>query len=290
MRKNQIILVAIAVVAGTALYLFGNTIKPKTGQAADQHNHAEAPMAGPMMGGLEDITPADINSLTAAAKKKLKPETMANLEALERQLAKARTDAEKTEAYDLVGRFWHDQKNRLFAAYYVGQSGLLDNSEKKLTFASHLLAEDINKENDPSVRKLMFDVADACYQQLMRVNPADEDVAIDHKLLIIEGAGNVMQGVVMLRDWSDKHPENKRAHLILGSMSIQSQQFEKALERADKVLALDRKNLEAYLLKSQAYQLMGQKDKAIAVLNEAKEMMNNPDFSKDVDAFIEQMK
>ena len=31
MRKNQIILVAIAVVAGTALYLFGNTIKPKTG-------------------------------------------------------------------------------------------------------------------------------------------------------------------------------------------------------------------------------------------------------------------
>ena len=99
-----------------------------------------------------------------------------------------------------------------------------------------------------------------------------------------------MQGVVMLRDWSDKHPENKRAHLILGSMSIQSQQFEKALERADKVLALDRKNLEAYLLKSQAYQLMGQKDKAIAVLNEAKEMMNNPDFSKDVDAFIEQMK
>lgn len=290
MKKNQIILVAAAVAAGTALFFFGNTIKPKSSHTATEHNHTEAPMAGPMMGGLDDITPADINGLTAAAKKKLKPENIGELEALEQRLAKARTDAEKTEAYDLVGRFWHDQKNRLFAAYYVGQSGLLDNSEKKLTFASHLLTEDINKENDPSIRKLMFDVADACYQQLISLHPEDEDVAIDHKLLIIEGAGNVMQGVVMLRDWSDKHPGNKRAHLILGSMSIQSQQFEKALERADKVLALDNKNLEAYLLKSQAYQLMGEKEKAVAVLNEAKTMMNNPAFSKDVDEFIKQMK
>lgn len=289
MKKTQIILIAAAVAAATALYFFGNTIKPKTGQVTG-HNHTEAPVAGPMMGGLDDITAADINGLSAAAKKKLKPENISELEALEQQLAKARTETEKTEAYDLIGRFWHDQKNRLFAAYYVGQSGLLDNSEKKLTFASHLLTEDINKENDPSVRKLMFDVADACYQQLISLHPEDEDVAIDHKLLIIEGAGNVMQGVVMLRDWSDKHPGNKRAHLILGSMSIQSQQFEKALERADKVLALDNKNLEAYLLKSQAYQLMGQKEKAITVLNEAKTMMNNPAFSKDVDEFIKQMK
>jgi tetratricopeptide (TPR) repeat protein len=286
MKKNQIIVVVIAVVIGILLFVFGNTQKPKAVVEGDNHQHSEAPM---MMGGLDDVTPADIQSLVAVAKKKLKPEVLSNIELLEKQLATTQTAAEKTEALDKVGRFWHDQKNRLFAAYYVGQSGILDNSEKKLTFASHLLSEDIGQENDPSIRKLMFDVANACYEQLIAKNPHDADVVIDHKLLIINGAGNVMQGVVALRNWSDEHPENKRAHLILGSMSIQSQQFDKALERADKVLSLDSQNLEAYLLKSQTYQVMGEKDKAIEVLNDAKKMMNNPQFSKDVDEFIKQM-
>lgn len=289
MKKNQIILILVAIVAGLSLFIFGNTVKPKK-QSTD-HNHSEqGPMTGgPMMNGLADVSPADIKALTNSSYKKLNPGNQEKLNQLEANLTKAQTQEEKTVAYDAIGRFWHDLQNRLLAAYYVGQSGLLDNSEKKLTFASHLLSQDILTEKDPSVRKLMYNVADSCFMALQEVTD-DADNFIDHKMLIINGGGPVMQGILQLREWSDKHPDNKRAHLILGSMSLESNQLDKAIERADKVIAMDNQNLEAYLMKAQAYEMKGDKTKAIEILEKTKAFMNNPQFSEEVDQYIKKLK
>jgi len=69
-------------------------------------------------------------------------------------------------------------------------------------------------------------------------------------------------------------------------MSIQSGQFDKAVERADAILAVDDSVLDAYLFKADALFKLGKIAEGKVVLEAAKKMMNNPDFSKDVDEYI----
>ncbi len=289
MKKSQIIVVAVALVLVVVLYNFGSIVKPKKEAApeaattqTDDHEHT--PMVSPMA----KIAPAEIGPLVASFKKKLNPSLVNKVEDLEKGLEAASGDAAKAVALDNIGRFWYEQKNRLLAAYYVGQSGFLDNSEKKLTFASHLMSEDIETQEDPAVRKLMFEVANKCYDKLLTLQPQNEDVRIDQALMIINGSGEVMTGIGTLLDIVDKNPKNLRAQSVLVNMAIQSGQYDKAIERANVILEQDPERLEAYLMKSDAYARAGKKDEAIATLQTAKKVMNNPDFDKDVDKFIEE--
>lgn len=283
MKTRHFLVILIAVVAIGSIYYFGNIVKPKVvseekHQEGDGHEHA--PMS------MDEITPANFENLLASAKKKVSPQNLGKITDLEQSLAKATSNDQKSAILDSIGRVWYDQKNRLMAAYYVGNSGLLDNSEKKLNFASHLLSEDIKAEQDPALRKFMYDLAKSCYEQSEKINPNDPSVQIDHAMLYIDGAGEIMKGVGMLKAVVDKDPKNIPASIILGKMSIQSGQFDKAVERADAILAVDDSVLDAYLFKADALFKLGKIEQGKAVLEDAKKMMNNPDFSKDVDEYI----
>lgn len=292
MKKNQIIIAGVALLATVGIFTFGNTVKPKkdpevTTTSAqhsedDGHEHSHA-------GGLADVQAAKIEDLSAAYVKKLKPELAEKIQKYQEELASTTSNTRKAELYDLIGRVWHDQKNRIMASYYVGNSGLLDNSEKKLTFASHLISEDITTENDPGIRKMMFDMGMRCYDQLIAAQPQNQDLKIDQAILIIDGSGEVMKGVGQLLALTEENPNNKRAQMVLGKMAIQSKQLDKAIERADNILKIDSKSLEAYLLKSQAYEMQGDLESVKKIMLEAKAMMNNPEFSKDVDKYLSEL-
>jgi len=283
MKSKHFLVIALGILAIGCIYYFGNTVKPKapvveTHTEDDGHEHA--PMT------MNDITPANFESLLAVAKKKVSPQILGKLRDLEQSLADATTNEQKAIYLDAIGRVWYDQKNRLMAAYYVGNSGKLDNSEKKLNFASHLLSEDIKTETDPSVRKLMYDLALSYFEQSEKVNPNDASVQIDHAMLYIDGGGEIMTGVGKLLAIVEKDPKNIPATIILGKMAIQSGQFDKAVERADIILNIDNKVLDAYLFKADALFKLNKIQEGKKVLEEAKLMMNNPEFSKDVDEYI----
>lgn len=289
MKKNQLILIGLAVLAVVLIYTFGNTVKPKKSNTETAQHSVESAQEHSHATGLADIEAAKIETLSAAYVKKLKPELADKIKSYEAELSQSIDNNRKAELYDLIGRIWHDQKNRLMASYYVGNSGLLDNSEKKLTFASHLISEDITSENDPSIRKMMFELGMRCYDQLIKLQPSNDDLKIDQAILIIDGSGEVMQGVGQLLALAEEQPNNKRVQMVLGRMAIQSKQLDKAIERADNILKIDSKSLEAYLLKSQAYELQGDLESVRKVMLEAKAMMNNPEFSKDVDKYLEEL-
>jgi tetratricopeptide (TPR) repeat protein len=288
MKKKQIILISSAAVLALLIYTFGSTIRPKNSNTntanTEQHDDHEHNPMNP----LEHVQEADIDAVAENFRKKLKPEFQDKLVQLDEQLKNISNEQAKAEILDQIGRIWYDQKNRLMAANYIGKSGLIDNSEKKLTFASHLISEDIETESDPSIRKFMFGLGAKCYDKLVTLQPSNEDVRIDQALLIINGSGEVMKGIGILLDIVDKNPENLRAQSVLTGMAIQSGQYDKAVERADKMIDIDPNRLEAYLMKSDAYAKLGEKDKAIEVLQQAKKVVNNPDFDKDVDRFIEE--
>ena len=69
---------------------------------------------------------------------------------------------------------------------------------------------------------------------------------VENALKLIE-SNNPMEGVFMLRKILEKEPKNKEALFNLGVLSIQSRQFNKAIERFNQLLIIDSLDKRAYL-------------------------------------------
>lgn len=69
---------------------------------------------------------------------------------------------------------------------------------------------------------------------------------VENALKLIE-SNNPMEGVFMLRKILEKEPKNKEALFNLGLLSIQSKQYDKAIERFNQLLIIDSLDKRAYL-------------------------------------------
>ncbi len=74
--------------------------------------------------------------------------------------------------------------------------------------------------------------------------------------------------------------------MVLGIGAVISRQFDKGIERLNKVVAFDPKNLEAVSWLADAYAGNGDKQNAIKWYEQSKRLVNNPAFSKEVDERI----
>lgn len=132
-----------------------------------------------------------------------------------------------------------------------------------------------------------------CYEKALELDTENTDAQINLALAYMESQGSadeVMKGVTMLRQITDKDPGNIAANLILGKYGIVSGQFDKAAQRFEKVLSVDSLNADAYLYLAQAYQSLGEKEKAIHALEKCRSLINDPDFANDITAYIEKLK
>ena len=286
MKSIHYIAIAIALALGGLLYFGGNTVAPKK----------EKPATGPMAGGgtagerqaagLDIPEPANFDSLLIAAKKKLSPAAQADINRQENTITRGDVKEQQILAFETLGKLWQQNKNRAIAAYYFAQSGKLENSQKKLNFAAHLLSEELHEERDPHVRQWMAEVAIECYQQSIALNPANDTTRIDLAAVYIEGTGETMKGIEQLLTIVRQDSTNIPANIILGKMAVESGQLDKAILRGQTILRVDKENIEAHMFLAEAYKRKGDVAQAKALFTEAKKIMNSPAFSKDMDDYM----
>jgi len=85
-----------------------------------------------------------------------------------------------------------------------------------------------------------------------------------------------MQGIRMIREVLNKSPENEFALFSLGNLSMQSGQFEKAIERFEKLISLNPNDLEAQLRLAECYLQTQQPEKALPKLKLVLENTEEP--------------
>jgi cytochrome c-type biogenesis protein CcmH/NrfG len=99
-----------------------------------------------------------------------------------------------------------------------------------------------------------------------------------------------MRGVQILLAITRQKPDDVPANMLLGRMSIQSGQFDKAIGRFETILKTEPENKEALYFEAQAFEGKGDKKKAIELLEQCKRIVNDPAFSKDIDQHISTLK
>lgn len=100
-----------------------------------------------------------------------------------------------------------------------------------------------------------------------------------------------MQTILKLKDLADAEPENVEAQYHLGVFSWETGQYDKAMERFRKTIALDPKGYpDAYAYLGQAYASLDSTDEAITALETYKTLVTDTALVNGADRLIMEIK
>ncbi len=111
-----------------------------------------------------------------------------------------------------------------------------------------------------------------------------ETASIETALKLLDGE-NPMQGIFMLREMVEKNPKNTDALYYLGILSIQTGQYENAIERFNQIISIDSSDKRAYLQLGISNYLLGNVDRADSLFNIVKSA-NDELLTKEIEDFL----
>jgi tetratricopeptide (TPR) repeat protein len=236
------------------------------------------------------MKPASQDSILTASLMQLPKTTADTVETMKKELAAMHDSSRMAPVFIRLSKLWERNKMLPAAAFYRAKAAKLENSGKSLTFAGQIFLQLMENEQNPSMQMWEAGEAISVLEKAQSIDPANEDAKLALAAVYIEGSGEPMKGVQMLLAITREKPDDVPANLLLGRMSIKSGQWEKAVKRFETVLAKEPNNKEALYFAAQAYEGAGNKKKAIEALEQVKKVVNNPEFSKDIDNHINSLK
>jgi tetratricopeptide (TPR) repeat protein len=240
-----------------------------------------------------DATSFSINSYLDQAKQKLPASKLIYLSKLENNITRGDVKQQSVKSFRQIADFWKDSaKTFIPYAYYTAEAAKLDNSEKSLTFAARLLLDNMRVENDEVLKGWEAETAIDLYKMALQFNPNNDSLKLGLGSCYVYGKGMIgdaaetMKGIQLLLQVVKKDSSNMKAQMVLGIGGVISRQYNKAIERLAKVARAEPENLEAISWLADAYAATGDNSNAISWYQYSKKLVNNAEFSKEVDERI----
>lgn len=259
MNRQQIISVTAAITAVFLLYFFGRTVPKKVEDDHAGHDHSAAtPPAG---GANTQAVTLDFPTMLGLAKKRLNPQQLQKVTEWENSVVRGDVKNQQIQVYRKLSAFWMDTIGAFVPyAKYIAEAAKLENSEKNLTFAAHLFLRELQTVSEQPLQVWMAKEAKELFEKAFELNPANDSTKVGlGSTYFFGGAGNEapMRGIALIREVAEKDPQNAFAQYMMGVGSTISGQWPKAIERFEKVLALEPQNLEVILRLADAYKTSG---------------------------------
>ena len=122
------------------------------------------------------------------------------------------------------------------------------------------------------------------YQSITENTPRP-DLEARMAMTLVPG-NDPMKGILRLRELVEENPDNLEAQYNLGLLSIQSGQFDRAVERFLVVTKLDPENVEGYFYLGVSYLETGENDKAKESFSKVMKQGNDPAIIKLVEDYL----
>lgn len=279
--NKRIILAIAGTVLVFALFFFGKTTTAK--KDIPTITKAETPSF-------------NINDTLIAEKKKLSPAHLLYITNIENNISRGDIKSQSENQYTSLAIFWKDSVSSFIPyAYYLSEAAKLDNSEKKLTFAARFMLENMRREDEPGKKVWEAQTAADLFERALKLDPENDDLKVGLGSCYVYGEGMIgnadqtMKGIQELLEVVKKDSNNMQAQLVLGVGGVISNQYDKAIERLNKVVSFDPHNLEAVSWLADAYAAKDDKKNAIKWYEQSKHLVNNPEFSKQIDERIKEV-
>ncbi len=243
--------VAVALFAG--LY-FGLKTTPPEWAATEQSRALRGEQASP-------------NQLTAAAKERLTPEERAELLVLEQAVNAAADEAERAQRLKELSRWWYAQGHRGIAALVAEQVAEASPSDSAWAVAGATYYQALQEESNTRLRSFYTQRAVRAFENATSLAPDCVEHRVNAALVYAENppTDNPMKAVQMLRTLEQQYPQSAAVYNALGRLALKTAQWERAIERLEKALALEPQNPNTPCLLMKAYEGAGMSEKAAAL-------------------------
>jgi outer membrane protein len=144
---------------------------------------------------------------------------------------------------------------------------------------------------DKSKAQDLAEKARSNYNEAIKLGSGEE--ALDMKANIAMtfiATSNPMQGISLLTEILEEDPEHEGAIFNLGILSIQSNQYDKAVDRFEKLVTLHPENLQGQFYLGLSYMESGEKEKAREQFEKVKTLDSDPEVQATVDSYLEEIK
>ena len=280
MKKPQWITAGIAIIL--VIGLFAATKKQIFGPPAIKKPEMQATAQASL----------SIDNILAHAKEGLTPDQITRLDLLEHSISRGDVKNQQIQIYHQLAHFWADSVQKFVPyAWYLSESARLENSEKSLTFAAHLLLDSLSNEGNPELKQWEALQAKDLFERSLKLNPGNDSSKVGlGAVYLYGGIAMPMQGISLIREVADRDSSNIYAQMTLGQASIESGQLDKAVERFKTVARLQPDNIEALFLLAGINEQMGNKAEAIEWYQKSLPLINNSVTKKEVEARIAELK
>jgi tetratricopeptide (TPR) repeat protein len=290
-KQSQWTTLSVGAILTIIIFLFGRTV-PSKKPIVVAPDEAVAPATD-----VSPIATISIESLLDKAKKQLSPEQVAHLASLENKVAyqapDSRSRAQILGIYHQLEHFWGDSVG-FFPGYawYKAEGARLENSEKSLTFAAHLILNNIENDPnpDPALIKWKALQASDLFERSLKINPDNDSSAVGLGASILFGnTSSPMEGIKLIRGVAEKDSTNIFAQMTLVKASLLSGQFDKAITRLHTVCRIQPGNLDALLLLADLYEQTGDKAAAAATYRKSLPYIPRPNAKAEVEKRIAEL-
>ena len=278
MLKKQILLTLIGLGIVIALFMLASTVAPKTKQAV------------PAVSAVKSF---DIHQFIAEKKMQLSSSLALELGKLENSVTRGDVNSQLVTANTQLAGFWRDSiKSFEPYIYYLSEAAKLDKSEKNLTFAAQLILHNLRSEQDEAKLNWETEQAIALFEMGIALYPDNDDLKVGLGSCYVFGKGRVggpeetMKGIQQLLSVVRKDSNNMKAQMMLGVGGYVSGQYDKAIERLQKVVTAQPDNIEAIAFLADTYAAKGDKQEAIKWYLISKRLVNDSHYSEEVDERI----
>lgn len=275
-RSKQIIVVVLVLVLMGAL--LAQPIKGLVKKDAAASGSSE----------VKKVSLVTLESVSQTAKTGLSENINRQLTELENKLAAA-PDEERLGLLKTLAERWNDVNKPAPLGFTYEKIAELQPSLANWLLAGDAYTEAYQNLQDTVVSHELNNRSVYAYEQALALQPGNLEAKTGLGVSYVNKGDNPMAGISLLLEVVKEDPENLKANKSLGLFSMQSRQFDKAIDRFKTVLSVNPEEPESWFYLATSYENIGLKQEAIEAYAKSKQLASDPSLSQFIDRKVEEL-
>lgn len=274
--KQIIVIAAVVILIGVLL------VQPIKG-LVDKNDSATTETAAE-----DTASKYNLAAVSAMSKQSINAAWAQEITDLERAIEQTETADERLSLLRQLAQKWDDVAKPIPQGFIYEQIATERPTVEDWLKSGDAYRQGYTNLQDTALASALTQRAIQAYEQVIELDPSNLSGKTGLGAALVVGSNNPMTGISLLQEVVREDPENLEANRALGLFSLQSQQFDRAIERFTTVVK-QKPDAESYFYLATGYENIGLKNEAIAAYQKSKELAADPTLSQYIDRQIAEL-
>lgn len=228
-----------------------------------------------------------LENISVQAKQGLNASILQEISTIESKLPDA-SGAEKIELLEQLAVKWDDVNRPAPLGFVYEELAKLDPKFDYWLKAGDAYRAAYANLQDTTTVKALNGHAIHAYQEALELDADNLDAKTGLGSAYVSGTNNPMAGIALLREVVEADPSHVGANKSLGLFSMQSRQFDRAIDRFKTVVSIQ-PDAESYFYLATSYENIGLKQEAIAAFEKSRDLAADPTLTQFINRKIDEL-